>query len=944
LVASAVAAAGPAQSTGMGFELTLTSPKLVEVEPGRIVTASYLVANHTAETVDLIEQLDPDLRARGWQPVISYERPIRLEAGGQSVQLVTFIVPRSCPAGTYDIGYTIFAGAPPRAVATEAFSVVIKPVMKLDAVVENKPGVVVAGNEYRVDLVVTNAGNSAVRMKATAKGSPDFPTVVDPADARLEAGGSHPLSVLVKTDPSIRTRTNQVLEVKVLADAPECGSTSLSRTIFVEILPPLLAEADLRHSVPSEISFIAVGQNDESGTQLEYTGSGTLDEAGSRRIDFRFRGPDVMDRSVYGTRDALSFDYSDPAVSILLGDRLYSLSPLSELLTYARGGEIRVRPGAFEIGSSYSETRWDAPRETEAGAFAAYRYGSLLGLRANYLNKRADQNSSFPGYRADIYTLQSRIHPGTALDLGFEYARSEDAAPESAAANAFRGTLDGSLSKRLWYTFEHTYAAPEFLGYYRDVIYSNGTIAFDLASNLRSHLSYRLSRRNLDLDPARNAGTRDLSYIGGVSYTFPTGTNASIEYESLDRKDELDPTRLDFIRGTVRLGLGHTFRTIGVQGYAEEPSIRNRIPGAPSRTFENYSFYTYYRPSPSQSYTLFTRYGHNSFTGDPERTMNIGAAAWIQLRSRLRMNLSYQKNNIDSERLPLQDYLFTSIDLTLPWKHSISLTGRWFKFENVAKEDYAFFAAYTVPLSVPAMKKRSFGSLRGTIYDRGRCVPTPVPNVLVSVGDLATLSNERGEFSFPVLSPGAHQLTVDQRSMGMNRIVTDGLPVSVEIAGGEAAVRDIGLAEACDLSGRVAVFELPADSNASGRSSVPPSELYVAGTGSIRRGPVGSDELVEAGGLEQIAVVISNGTERLHQRTDENGRFSFKGLRPGVWRIDVDANQLPPQHYMESTAFEMELASGAERELIVKVLPRLRSVRLLPGGTITATAQERNGR
>ncbi len=204
--------------------------------------------------------------------------------------------------------------------------------------------------------------------------------------------------------------------------------------------------------------------------------------------------------------------------------------------------------------------------------------------------------------------------------------------------------------------------------------------------------------------------------------------------------------------------------------------------------FGNYSIYTYIRPSPTQSYTLFTRFGHNSFTGSPEKTVNVGASAWLRLRQRLTLNVSYQKNNIDSERLPLQDYLFSEIEYVLPNAHSISLKMRWFKFENVAQEDYAFFAAYTIPFRIPAMKKRSFGLLKGTIIDNDQPGAVPMPNVVLSIGDVATMTNKRGEFMFPALAPGLHQIAIDQRSMGMNRIPVDGLPIPVEIAGGRTTV------------------------------------------------------------------------------------------------------------------------------------------------------------
>jgi hypothetical protein len=926
---------GFAQGIGHGVELTLTSPKLVLVEPGKIVTASYLVSNRTDAGVELDENLDLPMQPEGWQPAIAYKRSISLAAGEQKVQLVTFIVPRKYPAGTYNATYSMINRNTAEIAAVESFSIVVKPVVKLDAVIEDKPELVLAGEAYDVRMRLINNGNSDVSMKMIARSSPEFPVVMDPVSVILAAGSSLPLNLSVKTDPAINTKTNHVLEIEVLAEAPDGGSTSLARTVFVEILPQLLASVDPRSRVPSQARFIAVGQNDETGAQLEYSGFGNLDEKGTRTVDFLFRGPDRLDRSTYGLRDVLRASYADENLSLTLGDKLYALSPLSELMAYARGAEAILHPGAAEIGSYYTETRWDAPQEREIAAFAGYRFGRAFKLRTNFLNKRRDDSPTRAGSGDDIYTIQARINPGSLLNLGLEYAHSSSVTGDESSSFAHRITLDGRALNRVWYTFENTYAAPDFPGYYRNVLYSNGTISAELHRNLRSSASYRFSENSLGLMRDLSGASREASYIGGLSYTFPTGTSASAEYETLNRRDKLAPAQYDFTQNTLRLGLGHTYRILGIQSYAERAAVESRLPGGEDRVFGNYSVYTYIRPSPTQSYTLFTRFGHNSFTGSPEKTVNIGASAWLKLRQRLTLNLSYQKNNIDSERLPLQDYAFSDIEYILPNSHSISLRMRWFKFENIAEEDYAFFAAYTVPFNIPAMKKRSFGLLKGTVIDRDQPYPVPMQNVVLSIGNVATMTNKRGEFMFPALAPGLHQLTIDQRSMGMNRIPSDGLPIPVEITGGRTTSREIGVSTAGEISGRVALLALdPAKISADPRMGAQQG-LSVIGSRVVKQVPVTKDDLIDAGGLEEVIIELSNGEEHLYQKTDGRGKFSFKGLRPGAWKIRIDSQNLPPQHALETDEFSVTLAHGEKKEIAASVWPKPRSIQLLPGGTIT---------
>ena len=169
-----------------------------------------------------------------------------------------------------------------------------------------------------------------------------------------------------------------------------------------------------------------------------------------------------------------------------------------------------------------------------------------------------------------------------------------------------------------------------------------------------------------------------------------------------------------------------------------------------------------------------------------------------------------------------------------------------------------------------------------------------MPNVVLSIGDVATMTNKRGEFMFPALAPGLHQLTIDQRSMGMNRIPTDGLPIPVEIAGGRTTSREIGVSTAGEISGRVALLALdPAKTSADPRGGAKQG-LSVIGSRVVKQEPITRDDLVDAGGLEEVVVELSNGDERFYQKTDGRGQFSFKGLRPGTWQIRIDAQNLPP--------------------------------------------------
>jgi hypothetical protein len=923
-----------AQGIGHGIELRLTSQKLIEVEPGKILTGSFMISNRTAADIEVLESLVLPTIPEGWQPVIDYERRIVLGAGEEALRLVTLLVPAKCPAGEYEIIYSLIDLSNKEAFSSEAFSVIVVPVIKLDAVIEEKPEIVTAGDEYDVKLRLVNKGNSSASLHMQARTSPAYPVVIEPAETILEAGSSRIVHCTVATSASIKDKTNNVLEIDALVEVQGYGSSSVRRSALVEIIPKLAGAIIPRHSVPTSMAFTAVGNQDESGFQVEYSGNGSLDEAGSRRIDFLFRGPDVRDRSLYGTRDELRFRYSDRLLDISIGDKLYALSPLSERISFGRGGELRLTPGDAEIGAFYMETRWNVPEKEEMSFYAGYNSGDIFGIRGNFLRKHKRESLSSNGYEADLYTVQANFKPSRILNLGMEYGYSLNEGDTESEDMAHRITLDGEMYHRFWYTLENTYAGSRFFGYYNDAIYSNGTASALLYRNLRGSLSYRIYEYNLDLDQSKSTAPRERSIRGTLSYPFVTGTNLSIDYETLDRRDDLVPAQFDFEEDIWRLGAGQSIENFSIQIYAERAMFSDKLIDDDRQYLERYSVYTYYRPSPGRGLSLYTRIGHSSFTGNPQRTVSAGASASLRLGSCANWSLSYQSSNLSNEGLPRQDHLLSTFDIRLPNRHSVSLKARWYNMEDIDREDYSFIASYIIPLDLPALKKTSIGSLKGKIVDLDRAEEAPSRRIVLAAGDYCTATDENGEFAFPPMKTGTYSLQLDQRSMGLEKTATEPLPLSVEITGGETTYREIGISKACAISGRVVLMQLRPDAHSNFENSTSGGELFVSGGRGTRTGEIQKEDLEEVYGLDRVLVEISDGKETLSKRTDENGDFSFDGIRPGKWKVVVFEDAIPAFHHAEHDQYEIEAEAGVEYSIKVCVLPQLRTIRMIDGGEI----------
>ena len=125
----------------------------------------------------------------------------------------------------------------------------------------------------------------------------------------------------------------------------------------------------------------------EKGFQAELAGRGTLDEQGTKQIDFLFRGPDLEEISFLGERDDYRLSYETEKYDVHLGDRGYSLSPLTELYRYGRGAEGRLNLGRFALGAYREESRWLEPKEEQTAAHVGYRINENYQIGLNYLKK-----------------------------------------------------------------------------------------------------------------------------------------------------------------------------------------------------------------------------------------------------------------------------------------------------------------------------------------------------------------------------------------------------------------------------------------------------------------------------------------------------------------------------------------------------------------------------
>ena len=230
------------------------------------------------------------------------------------------------------------------------------------------------------------------------------------------------------------------------------------------------------------------------------------------------------------------------------------------------------------------------------------------------------------------------------------------------------------------------------------------------------------------------------------------------------------------------------------------------------------------------------------------------------------------------------------------------------------------------------------------MYDIEHPQQKSIPDAIISVNGATAVTDKKGNFKFPSLKPGTYHIRVDQEAIGFNRVTVQKTPLEITVQGGIETEINFGVVRSATLKGRVAVFASKAEgennydneSSPEGKDHDNPSgELVIEASGRTA-----GSKMVEDYALAGILVEMKS-ESGIHRRvTDKKGQFLFEDLRPGNWTLTVYENNLPEYHYLEQDTFDLHLKPGSEGELLVKVLPQMRSINIIDAGELSIEIEE----
>jgi hypothetical protein len=888
-----------------GVEVLSAEGSMFDSEPGKIVTISFRVSNRMQERKEFVPEL---LLPKGWKPV-SGDFSFTLDADASDVLVVSFVVSALAQAGTEIVTYRVSEKGRPDVSDAAEISVLVLAKTKIETRLVRAPLIVVAGEEYTCVFSVSNRGNKTIQLAVTVKSLDEMPVALNKDAVELKPSESDTVEATVKTDKN--TSQGYIHRLQLSVFDPQNKGVQSSTMSAVEVIPRVSGKTKRYQEIPARVKLSFVGEDNDqkkSGFQTDFSAAGTLDDAQTQHVAVHVRTPDTQDKSSYGLQDEYNVEYRTDDYAVYAGDRVYSLSSLTESGLYSSGLEARVRRDNFVMGAYNTAVRLAEPQNEETAAYLDYYFDKEQNVGLNYMNKR------FDGADSDVLSVNSEVSPGAGNNLELEYARGMQ---QQVQDNAY--LLKFSTYQR-WMSGNVRFirADPDFTGTYQDQQYISGDFGFPINRKLRLNMGYYETRNNLDQDPRISTAAQVEDYYKlGLSYHVFRPLSLMIDYQRRNRVDTLGVADYDFQEDTLRFGASSSFDRLSVSGFGELGSGRDNVAHEDYEPVK-YSLNTSFSLTDKQRYSTYVQYTDDGKTqGQTNDVVTVGARADYRLAKRTRLNFDFQSSYNRNPHVADQDDFALHLEHELYNANKVSLRAKRIAYrKSNQRAENSYMAEYAMALGVPIGLNKKAGSLKGSIYDD--ITKKVVPGVILRLNDLATLTDKKGLFAFNGLKPSQYFLNVNTAELGTNIITIPKAPFKVDVEGGKDTLIQLRLTEAALISGRILAFN--------------PQDEYRG----IMMDP-DEDRVLKAHGVPDVRVELNNGMEVRHTMTDERGYFEFQEVYPGKSVVTVSVADMPRNYCLLEDKSEVELNAAGEQDMMFKFLPQERSIKILQSG---ATIEE----
>ncbi len=842
--------------------------------PGAPVTLMFSITSSVGIESGVAEATVPE----GWRLITPNGE---LPGGTRRIAyMVAIRVPSTAAAGRYPINLDARSAAG-RSSARAWVIVPEQPSISLRVV--ESPQMVVAGDEADGLLLLTNSGNvpGTIRVTVRTPAAHSLDTLV----VSLRAGESKDIPVRIRTSRN----AEGIIQSVTSASAEMIGyeKVAASSSFRMAVAAREAYAAAPIHTLASLIRVIG-SSSPRGGSGAEILGSGFVRDGGGAKVEYVARRMNG-NGSAFGDRNEYRLAVTSAAFTVIAGDQVSTLSPLSESGRFARGIHAEARSNGWTVGGFINReiTSWD--KRAERAAFLRRDFGNGVLFGVNYLDRSQSGGGSMLTARAAISSLPIGNVQG---EIGH--------AINSAPSEAWMFSANGRFA-RLGYSLNRNRTDRDYPGSTRGIDATNASVdatPMDGVVVRGAHNDNRISQR---FNAYRFGSMHHWNDIVSVAIkrlvTFDVMRNGRQDqsFSSQPRREE--------ILGGVRLNA----RLSGVTVVASA-AIGTATDSAKSpRDVARYSAQASFRTGSKGNVWLNVESlrGGTLFIPDERSEIRAGAGANLNTRAGQFAVTGYvtQHNLGGSSR-------DASVDLTwekiLPAGNKLGFRARLQRNSSFeSREDNIIRAEYSIPFGMPIGPSRTRGRVAGRVIDAD--TKSGIQGVVVQLGKQVTITDPKGQFAFSTDSENPMLLTLGGSSSTAGLIPLVDLPATVHPRQGHTESVEVALTPAGRIEGRVRLFVSPPGFRID--DDRPPEE--------------------SANGPGRMCVTASLAGEVRRACTQASGRFELTGLRPGLWTIRVDDAQLPEHSAVEGDSVSVAVRRGEATVAELRVIPRKRKIRVV---------------
>ena len=915
---------GRADSSADFLEINPVTPGPVSTLPRKSISFVLRIQNSDVRPHSLKEHLTiPD----GWKS-LTPQLPFHLEGGAGTVRIINLHVPLETQSGSYSIGYSVANSNTPELHADFSFQVDVLLLADIRIQKMSEPEMVIAGKTYRTEYALINASNAPCTVLLSVSNEPDYPFTLSEKRVRLSAGESRNIFVDVKTDKLIRTKTDYYHRIEARAESAGFKGIGTRIVSSTSIIPLINGTKPRFRKYPMELKFIGIS-DDHLGSryQFGFYGSGALNKAGSSRIEFLLQGPGHNNMMTFGQiREEYRISIQSKKGSLHFGDRIFSLSKLTNFGHYGRGLEGRLNVNGFSLKFYNDDIHFLPDRTSQKGLQLALHSGESK-VEMNYSHTQRQK-----AYDNQVLSMAFKLASKRNAFISGEYAVGQDSRRREQLGQSLWLEAKGNfplLNVRAHYLFSDD----KFPGTYQDLSFK--------AANLWLFPRWKISFTGSYYDQLKNAKLKipgfsmsSRSIQTAMLVRFSQNLHLSFGWHQQDKKDLLPTAQYNYRDQTIQIGISSNVNFLNLQASYNFGKTDNLLKGE-SRQLKEYLASLTLKPFEFISIGGHFRYRDQDkdFTGDTTNYSSVSFDVNMKFGNTT-LNALYRTshhqeffNEILNDQFlasqMIKNHMFmaqVSLRQKLPNHHTVG-----FHFRKVSsplysnlKDNHVGFIEYSIPLGIPLQRETAGGMLSGRIYERNH-PKKGISGVIVRANGLTAVTDRSGRYRFLGMHPGKYYLSIDRGSIHAGYLPIQKMPMEILVPSNENLEKNIAVVPGGTIAGRITLFRQQDATQLKNR--MPTNEDSKTVFEPLR-------------GLSNIFVELQGESETRRVITNTQGEFVFHDVRPGKWQVRIHSLNLPEFHTLEQDVFHFVLEPGEKSDVEARVLPRIRTIKFVDTGTV----------